>query len=103
MPEEEKCCCGSGRTKHRSGDEVKALTHRLNRIEGQIRGIRAMLERDAWCPDILTQAAAARSALDAFSRELLASHIRTCVVEDIRAEREGTVEELLRILQRMMG
>ena len=97
----ENCCCGS-RTKKRSEEESRALANRLSRIEGQIRGLRGMLERDAYCPDILSQAAAAKAALDAFSRELLASHLRSCVVEDIRAGKEETVEELLSTLQKMM-
>ena len=94
-------CCT--RTKQRSEEELRSLTNRLNRIEGQIRGIRGMLERDAYCPEILTQAAAAKAALNAFSRELLDSHIRGCVVEDIRADREGTVEELLDTLRKLMN
>ena len=103
MAETEDCCCAmSGRHKTRSPEEIRALTNRLNRIEGQVRGIRAMLEKDAYCPDILTQTAAARSALDAFAREVLSGHIRTCVVEDIRGEKDGAVEELLRLLQKLM-
>ena len=103
MLEMEDSCCRMGeRHKTRSPEEIRALTNRLNRIEGQVRGIRAMLEKDAYCPDILTQTEAARSALDAFAREVLSGHIRTCVVEDIRGEREGAVEELLRLLQKLM-
>ena len=94
-------CCGA-RIKKRSEEEYRSLTNRLNRIEGQIRGIRGMLERDAYCPEILAQAAAANAALSAFSRELLSSHIRSCVAEDIRAEKEGAVEELVEILQKLM-
>lgn len=94
--------CGHCRTKHRSDEERRALLNRLSRIEGQIRGLRAMVEREAYCPDILTQAQAAGAALNAFCRELLSKHIRTCVVEDVRAGREDTVDELLQTLQRMM-
>ena len=94
-------CCGH-RIKKRSEEEYRLLTNRLSRIEGQIRGIRGMLERDAYCPEILAQAAAANAALSAFSRELLSSHIRSCVAEDIRAEKEGAVEELVEILQKLM-
>lgn len=96
------CEMCSERKRHRTEEEKKALTNRLCRIEGQLRGIRAMLEEDRYCPDILTQTAAAGAALDAFSRELLASHIRVCVAEDLREGREGAVEELLDTLRRMM-
>ena len=96
----ENCC--SHRTKKRSAEEYRSLRNRLSRIEGQIRGIRDMLDRDAYCPDILTQAAAANAALNAFSRELLASHIRSCVVEDVRSGNDGVIDELLDTLQKMM-
>lgn len=98
--ENEKCCCD--RKKLRSEEELRALFNRLSRIEGQIRGIRGMLERDAYCPDILTQAAAANAALNAFCRELLSSHIRSCVAEDIRAGHDETIDELLGTLQKFM-
>ncbi len=94
-------CC-SQRTKHRTPEETKALVTRLNRIEGQVRGIRGMLEKDAYCPDILTQVAAATAALNGFAKVLLDQHIRTCVAEDIRDDREGTVEELMDILGKLM-
>ena len=97
----EKDCC-SGRRKLRSKEEQKALMNRLSRIEGQVRGIRGMLEKDAYCPDILTQAAAANAALNAFCRELLASHVRSCVAQDIRDGKDETIDELLGILQKMM-
>ena len=107
---EDLCCCGKStlqekdccRTKERSEEEYKSLVHRLNRIEGQIRGIKGMLDKSAYCPDILTQVAAANAALNAFGRELLTNHIRTCVVEDIRAGKEGAVDELLATLQKFM-
>ncbi|MGX8692945.1 MAG: metal-sensing transcriptional repressor [Clostridia bacterium] len=94
-------CCET-RTKKRSEEELRSLTNRLSRIEGQIRGLRGMLERDAYCPEILTQAAAARAALEAFSRELLSSHVRSCVAEDIRGEKDGAVDELVELLQKLM-
>ena len=97
-----ECCRCSQRKKERSPEEYKKLIHRLNRIEGQIRGIRSMVEKSAYCPDILIQAAAAGAALNAFSRELLSQHIRTCVVQDIRQGREETVDELVSTLQKMM-
>lgn len=94
-------CCGA-RIKKRSEEEFRSLTNRLNRIEGQIRGIRGMLEQGAYCPEILSQTAAANAALNAFSRELLASHIRSCVVEDIQAGKQETVDELLNTLQKLL-
>ena len=94
------CCCH--KTKTRSEEEYKSLIHRLNRIEGQIRGIRGMVETSAYCTDILTQVAAANAALNAFSKELLAQHIRTCVAQDIRDGKEETIDELVATLQKLM-
>ena len=94
--------CECRKTKQRSEEEVKGLIHRLNRVEGQIRGIRGMVERSAYCPDILSQVAAANAALNAFSKELLSEHIRTCVTRDIREGKDETVEELLSTLQKLM-
>jgi len=93
-----KCCCM--RTKIRSDEEKRALMNRLSRIEGQIRGLRAMVEKDAYCPDILTQASAASAALGGFAKTLLAEHIRTCVAEDIRQGKDDTLNELLDTLQK---
>lgn len=95
-------CCESHKTKERSEEEYKRLINRLNRIEGQVRGIRGMVERSAYCPDILAQVAAANAALNAFSKELLSAHIRTCVVRDIREGRDETIDELLATLQKLM-
>jgi DNA-binding FrmR family transcriptional regulator len=92
----------SSKTRERTGEEYKSLIHRLNRIEGQIRGIRGMVERSAYCTDILAQVAAANAALNAFSKELLSEHIRTCVTRDIREGKDETVEELLCTLQKLM-
>ena len=88
--------------KERQEKEYKDLIHRLNRIEGQIRGIRGMVEEGRYCTDILVQVAAANAALNAFSKELLAEHIRTCVAHDIREGRDETIEELVTILQKLM-
>jgi len=96
----EKSCCH--KTKIRSEEEYKKLIHRLNRMEGQIRGIRKMVEENAYCIDILTQVSAVSAALNAFSKELLAEHIKSCVVQDIQAEKMETVEELLQTLQKLM-
>ena len=95
-------CCHCERHKHRSEEEVAALQRRLSRIEGQVRGIRGMVERDAYCTYILTQISAVQSALSAVSRELLASHIRTCVVEDIRKGDTEVVDDLVATIQKMM-
>lgn len=89
-------------SKSRSAEERTALIHRLNRLEGQIRGIKGMVERDAYCVDILTQVSAANAALNAFTKELLAEHIRTCVAEDIKNGNEATIDELVSLLQKLM-
>ena len=93
----EQACCH--KTKQRSEEEYTKLIHRLNRIEGQIRG---MVEKSAYCPDILVQVAAANAALNAFTKELLANHIKTCVADDIRAGRDETIDELVCTLQKLM-
>lgn len=98
--EENNGCCH--KTKLRDQEEVKRLIHRLSRIEGQIRGIRGMVEKNAYCTDILTQVAAANAALNAFSKELLAEHIRTCVAQDIRDGKDETIDELVATLQKLM-
>ncbi|MDO5785452.1 MAG: metal-sensing transcriptional repressor [Eubacteriales bacterium] len=98
--EEKNCCCN--KTKERSEEEYKSLIHRLNRIEGQIRGIRGMVEKNAYCTDILTQSAAVTAAVNAFNRELLGNHIRTCVVHDIRDGKDEVVDELVATLQKLM-
>ena len=98
----DKNCCCSHKTKERSEEEYKKLIHRLNRIEGQIRGIRGMVENSAYCTDILIQVSAVNAALNAFNKELLANHIRTCVADDIRNGKDETVDELVNTLQKMM-
>ena len=95
----ELCC---HKTRERTEKERKKLINRLNRIEGQVRGIRGMIEKDAYCTDVLTQVAAANAALNAFTKELLASHIKTCVADDIRAGRDETIDELVATLQKLM-
>ena len=82
--------------------QKKALMNRLNRIEGQIRGIRKMVEEDAYCPDILIQASAANSAMNSFSKELLAAHVRGCVADDIREGNDETIDELVTVLRKLM-
>ena len=86
----------------REPEEQKKLVNRLNRIEGQIRGIRTMLESDAYCNDILVQSAAVSAALNAFNRELIAGHMRHCVARDLRAGDDSVIEELVQTLQKLM-
>lgn len=100
MSEEKECQCG--RKKERSPEEYKSLIHRLNRIEGQIRGIRRMVEESAYCNDILIQSSAVSAAMNAFNRELLANHIKTCVAQDIREGKDETIDELVATLQKLM-
>ena len=94
--------CNCHKTKKRTVEEYKSLLNRLSRIEGQIRGIRSMVEKDAYCTDILMQTSAVTAALDAFSRELLSNHIHTCVAEDIRQGKDGIIDELMDTLKKMM-
>ena len=93
-------CCH--KTKKRSDKEYNGLINRLSRIEGQIRGIRNMVENDAYCIDILVQVAAANAALNSFNKELLGNHIKTCVADDIRNGKDETVDELVATLQKLM-
>ena len=89
-------------SKHRSEKEYKDLMNRLSRIEGQVRGIKGMLEKDAYCPEILVQVSAVNAALNSFNKVLLANHIRTCVADDIREGKDETVDELVKVLQKLM-
>lgn len=100
MDEQNKCRCV--KTKVRTEDEKAKLANRLSRIEGQVRGIKKMVEGDAYCIDILTQAAAVNAAVNAFNRELLSNHIHSCVAEDIRSGNDKTIDELMDILKRLM-
>ena len=94
--------CHCRKTTQRSEEEYKGLVNRLNRMEGQIRGIKRMLEENAYCADILVQSAAVTAAMNAFNRELLANHIRSCVVRDIRNGDDQVVDELVATLQKLM-
>ncbi len=96
------CKCCKMRKKVRNEEEYKKLINRLNRIEGQVRGIRNMLENDAYCVDILTQASAINAAVNAFEREILAQHIRTCVTEDLKCGKVEKTDELIDIISKMM-
>lgn len=96
-----KQCC-THKTKKRSEEEYKKLINRLSRIEGQIRGIKGMVENNAYCPNILIQVSAVNAALNAFNKELLSNHIRTCVASDIKNGKEETIDELVCTLQKLM-
>ncbi len=97
---DKKCC--SNKTKQRTQDEYKKLINRLNRIEGQVRGIKGMIESNAYCTDILIQVSAVNAALNSFNKELLANHIRTCVANDIKEGKDETVDELVETLKKLM-
>ncbi|MBR1443838.1 MAG: metal-sensing transcriptional repressor [Firmicutes bacterium] len=101
MDENITCNCCEKMTL-RSDEDRKKLINRLNRIEGQIRGIKGMIERNAYCTDILTQSSAASAALNSFNKELLANHIRSCVARDIRQGKDDVIDELVLTLQKLM-
>lgn len=96
----ENCCCE--KSTHRDEEAKKKLLNRLKRIEGQIRGLQSMVERDAYCNDILTQSAAVGAAVNAFNKELLSAHIHSCVARDIRDGKDETIDELVATLQKLM-
>ena len=100
--DKKSCGCYIHDEKKRSEEEKRALMNRLLRIEGQIRGIRAMLEKDAYCPDILTQTSAASAALNSFNKELLSSHIKGCVARDIKDGNDETIDELVVTLHKLL-
>ena len=100
--EEKKECCHCHKKKERSEKEYKDMINRLNRIEGQVRGVKRMVEEDAYCPDILIQVSAINAALNSFNKELLARHIKTCVSEDIKDGKEEAVDELCELLKKLM-
>ena len=99
---EEGAYCCSGKTKIRSRDEKTELMNRLKRIEGQVRGLQGMLEKDSYCTDILMQVSAVTSALNSFNRQLLSSHIKTCVADNIRSGNDEVIDELVTALQKLM-
>ena len=102
MDEKKVCpgCCH--KTKNRPEKEYKDLMNRLSRIEGQVRGVRAMVEDDRYCVDIVTQVSSIQAALNGFNKELLARHIKTCVSEDIKEGNEQAVDELCELLKKLM-
>jgi DNA-binding FrmR family transcriptional regulator len=99
---EKTCCKCHRRKKQRDESEIKLLKNRLSRIEGQIRGIKAMVDEGAYCPDIIVQVSAVSSALSSFSKALLTNHINTCVKEDILSGEEGAAEELATLIERLV-
>ena len=100
MDMENTCCCQ--KKKERTEKEYRDLINRLSRIEGQVRGIKGMIEKDAYCTDILVQVSAVNAALNSFNEVLLENHIKTCVKEDILNGKEETVDELVKTLQKLM-
>ncbi len=90
------------KTKERTDEEYRKLINRLNRIEGQIRGIKAMVENSAYCTDILMQVSAVNAALNSFNKELMSSHIKTCVINDIKEGKNETIDELIDTLKKLM-
>ncbi|MBP5750220.1 MAG: metal-sensing transcriptional repressor [Firmicutes bacterium] len=103
MSEQNTCCCAGHRTKERGEKEFKDLLNRLRRIEGQVRGVEKMVEEGAYCPDIMVQVSAINSALNSFNKVLLASHMKSCVVEDIQAGKgDEAIDELAALLQKVM-
>lgn len=96
----QECC--QCRKKSRSLQEKRSLVNRLSRIEGQVRGIKDMVDQDAYCTDIIIQASAASAAINSFIKELLATHIKGCVADDIREGKEETIDDLVKTLQRLM-
>lgn len=102
VPVEDNSCCCSEKHKERDAKEVRDLMNRLKRIEGQVRGIEKMVEKDVYCTDILTQVAAVNAALNSFNKVLLANHVRTCVAENIRNGNDEVIDELVSLLQKLM-
>ena len=98
---EEPCCC-TGKHKDREDKEKKDLMNRLKRIEGQVRGVENMLENDSYCIDILMQVSAINCALNSFNKVLLGNHIKTCVADNIRDGNDEVVDELVKVMQKLM-
>ena len=90
------------KTKERTEAEQKALLNRLSRIEGQIRGIKGMVDENAYCTDIIMQVSAVTAALNSFNKELLAAHIKTCVATDVKEGKTETVDQLVETLKKLM-
>ncbi len=97
-----KKCCSCEKNTHRTDEEKKKLINRLNRIEGQVRGIRGMIEKDAYCADVLVQSAAVNAAINSFNKDLLSRHIHSCVVRDIKNGDEEVIDELMNLISKLM-
>ena len=100
MENVKKCC--EEKTTKRTADEQKRLINRLNRIEGQVRGLKGMIERDAYCADVLTQSAAVNAAISSFNRDLLSRHLHSCVARDIREGKDEVIDEFIELLGKLM-
>ncbi len=98
----ETACPACAKMTVRTDEQKKKLMNRLNRLEGQVRGVKKMIENDAYCNDILIQSAAIAAAVDAFSREVLRAHLHSCVIRDIREGRDEVADELMETLERLM-
>ncbi len=90
------------RRSHHSKQVKSGLASRLNRIEGQIRGIKGLIEKDTYCDDVLNQIAAVQSALNSVGKLLLAEHLKSCVVERIQDGELEVVDELLKTMHTLM-
>ena len=97
-----KECCSCEKNTRRTDEEKKKLINRLNRIEGQVRGIRGMIEKDAYCADVLVQSAAVNAAINSFNKDLLSRHIHSCVVRDIKNGDEEVIDELMKLITKLM-
>ncbi|PKN78722.1 MAG: CsoR family transcriptional regulator [Candidatus Cloacimonetes bacterium HGW-Cloacimonetes-1] len=97
----DKCCNSDRHAKH--SEELKAkMINRINRIEGQVRGVKKMLEQNVYCDDIITQISAAKSALNSLSQVLFEAHLNSCIVEQIRSESPDIMEELQQTIRKML-
>ncbi len=98
----EECTCCLEKHKKRDDKEYRALMNRLKRIEGQVRGVGGMLEADAYCTDIILQVSAITSALNSFTKMILANHVKSCVADSIRQGNDEVIDELVTVLQKLM-
>ncbi len=99
---DKECCCGSGKKTERSSEEKKALENRINRLIGQLGGIKGMIEDDRYCVDILMQCSAAEKSFESLEREIFSSHLRGCVARDIREGKDEVLDETMAIVERLM-